>query len=152
MHAHTHTHVCTSTRFFLSFFLRSSRSKPSPSLSSSHSPLSVSLVPIPWPLDLSRARSRHVGVTSLIRSNRPLLSADLVNNLLSLPLITAAPRRRSNASARERKRASLSPLLLLPLLVAVGRVSHDIAVQLSETLLTIIGWDIDRIDGRTIHR
>lgn len=126
---------------------------------SSHSPLLLSLVPIPWPLDLSRARSRHVGVTSLIRSNRPLLSADLVNNLLSLPLITAAPRGRSKARARERKRAIEQPLplpsplsLLLPSLVAVGRVSHDIAVQLSETLLTIIGWDIDRIDGRTIHR
>lgn len=52
-----------------------------------------------WLLDLSRARSRHVGVTSLIRSNRPLLSLDLVNNLLSPPLITAAARERSNASA-----------------------------------------------------
>lgn len=105
----THAYVHTRASFSLSFSVYRVPS-PSPSISLL-SRLTRS------PLHLSRARSRHVGVTSLIRSNRPLLSADLVNNLLSLPLITAAPRGRSNARARERKRAIEPPppsLSLLP--------------------------------------
>ena len=100
-------------------------------------------------LDLSRARSRHVGVTSLIRSNRPLLSLDLVNNLLSPPLITAAARERSNASAHaSERRSSRGP--------SRGRaVSHDrgesVPTRSIDGYQPIIGEIFDRA-AAPIHR